>query len=342
MKEYIKKFANPAAADQYAIKDIPFIASVDGDPIQNLHCNLSGKKLVNVNGIVEVQSAGPEPPEMIDLGLPSGILWGAHNLGANPGNTPESYYGGYYAWGETETKENYNWSTYKYANGASDKLTKYCPTDKTNYWNGTGSPDGKTILEAEDDVATITNSAWRMPTKEDFEELITVTTNSWVTDYNGISGLNGIVFAKVTITRPAFKNITLYSPMAEGEITDEMWKEISVLTLEEINTNFVGDIRTQIFKDSEMTELATYNTDYGFVEKEVDPSVSMFIPAAGYFNGSSHKNAGSSCDLRSSSLSSDNPENAWRLNFDSGGIGIGSDTRYHGFSVRAVQNVSNS
>lgn len=67
MKEYIKKFANPAAADQYAIKDIPFITSVDGDPIQNLHCNLSGKKLVNVSGTVEVQSAGPE---MIDLGLP--------------------------------------------------------------------------------------------------------------------------------------------------------------------------------------------------------------------------------------------------------------------------------
>ena len=60
MKEYIKKFENPAAADQYTIKDIPFITSVDGDPIQNLHCNLSGKKLVNVSGIVEVQSAGPE------------------------------------------------------------------------------------------------------------------------------------------------------------------------------------------------------------------------------------------------------------------------------------------
>lgn len=54
MKEYIKKFSNPAAADQYAIKDIPFITSVDGDPIQNLHCNLSGKKLVNESGYVYI------------------------------------------------------------------------------------------------------------------------------------------------------------------------------------------------------------------------------------------------------------------------------------------------
>ena len=62
MAEYIKKFANPAAADQYAINDIPFITSVDGDPIQNLHCNLSGKKLVNTGGIISVQSAGPVIP----------------------------------------------------------------------------------------------------------------------------------------------------------------------------------------------------------------------------------------------------------------------------------------
>lgn len=60
--------------------------------------------------------------EWVDLGLPSGLLWATCNLGAA---TPEEY-GDYYAWGETATKEVYNWSTYKYCNGGYDQLTKYC------------------------------------------------------------------------------------------------------------------------------------------------------------------------------------------------------------------------
>lgn len=174
MKEYIKKFANPAAADQYAIKDIPFIASVDGDPIQNLHCNLSGKKLVNVGGTVEVQSAGPE---MIDLGL--SVKWAKNNIGATCGDTAQSWYGGYYAWGETETKSDYSWSTYKF--GAASPFSKY-------------DTDGKTVLESVDDVVTQTyGSNYRMPTKEEIEDLIALPSR-WVTAYNGISGLKGRIF----------------------------------------------------------------------------------------------------------------------------------------------------
>ena len=56
MKEYIKKFATPASADQYKIKDIPFITSVATNPIQNLHCNQKYNKLVNNNGIVTIES----------------------------------------------------------------------------------------------------------------------------------------------------------------------------------------------------------------------------------------------------------------------------------------------
>lgn len=174
MKEYIKKFENPEAADQYAIKDIPFITSVATDPIQNLHCNLSGKKLVNVSGIVEVQSAGPE---MVDLGL--SVKWAKYNLGATYGDTAESWYGGYYAWGETETKSDYSWNTYKF--GTSSPFSKY-------------DTDGKTILEAVDDITTtIYGSDYRIPTKEEIEELKALP-NKWVTDYNGVSGLNGRIF----------------------------------------------------------------------------------------------------------------------------------------------------
>ena len=45
-----------------------------------------------------------------------------------------------------------------------------------------------------DDAATqIMGSGWRMPTKVEFEELLSGTTNEWVTDYNG-TGVNGRKF----------------------------------------------------------------------------------------------------------------------------------------------------
>lgn len=52
-----------------------------------------------------------ENSNVVDLGLPSGVKWTTCNLGAEkPWN-----YGNYYAWGETETKEEYNFETYKYS-----------------------------------------------------------------------------------------------------------------------------------------------------------------------------------------------------------------------------------
>jgi len=193
-----------------------------------------------------------------------------------------------------------------------------------------------TQLVSTDDVVTVTNSAWRMPTKEDFEELIGGTTSSWVENYNNIEGLNGRVFTKAIITRPAFKNVTLYSPITEGEITDEAWAEILVYTLDEINAMIGSDIRTSMFKDAEMSILAEYNTDYGFVEKETDLSVSLFIPAAGYYYGSNIYDVGSYCCLWPSSLYVNTPHNACCLYFYSDDIGITYDIRCNGFSIRPV------
>ena len=263
------------------------------------------------------------PEGFVDFELPSGTLWSTKNIGATNGDTAESWYGGYYAWGETETKDVYDF--YKYANGAYGKLTKYCSNSD---FGDNGFTDELTQLVPEDDVATVTNSAWRMPSKEDFEELLAGTTNSWVTDYNGISGLNGRVFIKAKITRQPFKTIPLYSPIFEGEITDEMWLELSMYTLEEINAIIGGDIREQIFKDAGMSVNADYNTDYGFVEKGVDPSVSMFIPAAGYCSGSDIGSVGSGCDLWSSSLNLGYPSYAYDLSFNSGSIDLSDNYRF--------------
>ena len=52
----------------------------------------------------------------VDLGLPSGLLWATHNVGAE---SPEDY-GSYFSWGETTTKSVYNWTTYKYGYEVDD------------------------------------------------------------------------------------------------------------------------------------------------------------------------------------------------------------------------------
>ena len=117
----------------------------------------------------------------VDLGLPSGTLWATCNVGAD---TPEGY-GDYFAWGETQPKSTYNWSTYQYCNGSSITLTKYCNNSSYGY---NGFTDNLTTLLPEDDAATANWGAdWRMPTKEEWQELYQNTTHTWTTQ-NGVNG----------------------------------------------------------------------------------------------------------------------------------------------------------
>ena len=116
--------------------------------------------------------------EYVDLGLPSGIMWATHNVGAAK---PEEY-GGYYAWGETEEKEDYSLQTYIWCNGSYDSLTKYC-TDSSY-----GTVDNKTVLDLEDDVAHVKwGGSWRMPTRAEQDELCKNCTWTWTTQ-NGVNG----------------------------------------------------------------------------------------------------------------------------------------------------------
>ena len=119
--------------------------------------------------------------EWVDLGLPSGLLWATCNLGVT---SPEGY-GDYYAWGETTTKSTYNWSTYRYCNGDYNQLTKYCNISSLGY---NGFTDNLTVLEAMDDAATqALGSGTRMPTADEWRELINNTTSTWMTQ-NGVYG----------------------------------------------------------------------------------------------------------------------------------------------------------
>lgn len=114
----------------------------------------------------------------VDLGL--SVKWATCNVGAN---RPEEY-GDYYAWGETEPKDFYFWDTYKYCDGTYKSLTKY--TDSA--YGKDGFSDNKSVLDPEDDVAHVKwGGNWRIPTKDELEELRTKCT--WTsTTLNGVKG----------------------------------------------------------------------------------------------------------------------------------------------------------
>ena len=132
----------------------------------------------------EEQSFTTESHDYVDLGLPSGLLWATCNVGAD---TPEGY-GDYFAWGETQPKSTYNWSSYQYCNGSSTsnvKLTKYCGQSEYGY---NGFTDNLTTLLPEDDAATANwGNNWRMPTQAEWQELLNNTTVTWTTQ-NGVYG----------------------------------------------------------------------------------------------------------------------------------------------------------
>lgn len=116
--------------------------------------------------------------EYVDLGLPSGLKWATCNVGAT---SPEEY-GDFFAWGETDPKTIYAWSTYKWCNGSEDTMTKYCTS--SSY----GTVDNKTVLDPEDDAAHVNwGGAWRMPTRAEQDELREKCTWMWTTQ----EGVNG-------------------------------------------------------------------------------------------------------------------------------------------------------
>lgn len=104
------------------------------------------------------------PSGCVDLDLPSGLFWATMNIGANSVDEV----GMYFSWGDISghyAGDGYDFSTANYRHfNIKDDLT------------------------SQDDAAyNILGSNWRMPTKEDFQELYNNCTSSW-TSYNGISG----------------------------------------------------------------------------------------------------------------------------------------------------------
>ncbi|MBQ0095524.1 MAG: Ig-like domain-containing protein [Bacteroidetes bacterium] len=199
----------------------------------------------------------PIEPEYVDLGL--SVKWANCNVGATK---PEEY-GDYFAWGETEPKSDYSWSTYKYCKGSYDSMTKYCTNSSYGY---NGFTDNNSVLDPEDDAAHANwGGDWRMPTNAEQDELRNTSNCTWTrTTMNGVNGYK-IVSKK---------------------------------------SGYVGNC--------------------------------IFLPAAGLRGGTTLYDVGSYGYFWSSSLSTGNPDGAYYLDFDSGGVNWHHHLRDSGRSVRPV------
>lgn len=103
-----------------------------------------------------------------DLGLPSGTKWASCNVGATK---PEEC-GGYFAWGETVEKNDYDWETYAYCDGDEDSCHDL----------------GSDIAGTKYDVAHVKwGGNWRMPTFEQIRELLDNCPTEWI-EINGVKG----------------------------------------------------------------------------------------------------------------------------------------------------------
>lgn len=158
----------------------------------------SGVRVYQLN-----KNTTPDQPEADGVDMGGGVLWATENLP------------GYYAWGELFTTEDAagtqfslggttftndgsyytfsnssktsykNFTNYKFFDG-TEKLTKY-----TWLAQEPATPeDGKTVLEPMDDAATVRlGNGWRMPTAEEWVELIDKAQSIEETEQDGVSGL---------------------------------------------------------------------------------------------------------------------------------------------------------
>ena len=128
--------------------------------------------------------------DYVDMGLPSKTLWAKKNLGA----VSETDYGMYCSWGNLQLHpqgDGYNFSS--------------------SVYNNTPAAAISADLTLEQDIAhQILGGGWRMPSVGDAQELFdsNYTTNAFVTDYQGVTGLNGMLITSKS------NNNTLFFPAA--------------------------------------------------------------------------------------------------------------------------------
>ena len=120
--------------------------------------------------IVSLESYGRAVGELVDMGLPSGLLWAKCNIGAN---APEGY-GHYFSWGNTDAHA--EGSGYDFSQAVYDTTPAAAITANLSL--------------SQDAARANLGAPWRMPTSAEFQELYDNCTCVWTT----LNGVNGRLF----------------------------------------------------------------------------------------------------------------------------------------------------
>ena len=150
------------------------ITVANGNPTQatlTLSCVVTfyGGTTRSASKSVDFKAFRNKPADAVDLGLPSGLFWCTHNVGAiNPEDS-----GLFFSWGNTDghaEDSGYNFDSTAY-----------------NSTPGASISANLAVSTSQDAARAVMGANWRMPTREEFKELYDNTTSAWVTE-NGVAG----------------------------------------------------------------------------------------------------------------------------------------------------------
>lgn len=162
-------------------KQDTIVRIVVSDSIDNYYSATLYKDLTIVKRIDSYETERDVDHEYVDLGL--SVKWATYNIGSR--KTEELGYA--FAWGEINDKKSYTWSNYNYS--------------------GSNDPDIKTLTLKDDIANNRWGGDWRLPTREEFEELLSKC--SWK-----IAKVNGRKGYKVTSKVKGYKGRSIFLPFS--------------------------------------------------------------------------------------------------------------------------------
>lgn len=255
----------------------------------------------------------------VDLGLPSGLLWDSCNLGAS---APEEY-GCYYAWGDPQPMDETGIADDRFfaSSGSEVKLTKYCNKSEKGL---DGFSDKLEVLEPCDDAATADLEGARIPTIDNWIELISNTTGEFTT----LGGVRGYRFT-------AANGNSIFLPAAGHPVPDSVLENARRMSEENVSQNMIDGFAAGM-NSAGLTEEQ--------FKERMDQIMEHMRKTSEDMVKNMEKSMPSSCLMGfywSSTLFMDDPMNAWSFTFDTEELTAkpAGSGRAFGFSIRAVRPV---
>ena len=214
--------------------------------------------IANIDEGLVFKPTGGKVAEAVDLGL--SVKWAGWNIGAS---SPEDI-GDYITWGETQPKLSYSLYNYPFFVIKDNSLT----VTKYNYSPLYGQCDYKTVLDPEDDAATVRwGGNWRLPTMDEVLELRSKCTWTWTT----LNGMNGY---SITSNVAGYADKSIFLPAAGGYEDDQQYLapgSLGAYWTAEMST--VGDLPVNafyIYTDSEVKSYGYYYRSMGLPMRPVE------------------------------------------------------------------------